>query len=227
MLVLSCTAMGQPASPPAPQRGTGGGSTNGSPGAGDFSRLWFDPTQLPAFTGVVERYLMDPEGKIERLLFREGPQVILPPPVGDEVEKAVEPGRSIIVWGIRARRAPVITMLAWATDSNAQPNFVERPRWGIPGFNAGSQTIEVSGDVQAPLYTPQGDPMGAILQDGMVIRLPPDVAAAMGGRLSPGSKLAASGQGTAGPLGRSLDADRIGDSLATLGPLPRPAEKRP
>ena len=176
---------------------------------------------------MVERYLTDPEGRIERLLFREGPQVILPQDAGQAVMQAIGPGNGIVVWGIRARRAPVITMLAWARDMNTPPNFVERPSWGVQGFRAGSQVIEVAGEVVAPLYTPQGEPMGAILQDGMVVRVSPEVAAALGGRLSPGAKLAASGHGSSGPLGRSVNADRIGESLATLGPLPTPAEKRP
>src|SRR3712207_9536353 len=35
------------------------------------SGLWFDPTQLPSFTGTVERYLINPRGEVDRLLFRD------------------------------------------------------------------------------------------------------------------------------------------------------------
>ncbi|UPG71683.1 hypothetical protein MVG78_14120 [Roseomonas gilardii subsp. gilardii] len=198
-----------------------------APPSTEDGRLWFDPTQLPSFTGVVERYLLNPEGKIDRLLFREGPQIILPGPVGSEVERQVAPGQSIVVWGIRARKAPVIIMLAWAKDTNSAPRFVERPSWGIGTYRSGQQDVEVSGQIVAPLYTPQGDSMGVILQDGMVIRLPPSVAEAMGDRLAVGREIAASGRGVSGEHGRAVDAERIGANLAALGALTSPAEKRP
>ena len=41
--------------------------------------LWFDPAQLPSFTGAVGRFLPTPDGKIERLVFKEGPQIVFPP----------------------------------------------------------------------------------------------------------------------------------------------------
>ena len=202
-----------------------GGSV--APPSTEDGRLWFDPTQLPSFTGVVERYLLNPEGKIDRLLFREGPQIILPGPVGNEVARKIEPGQSIVVWGIRARKAPVIIMLAWAKDTNSTPRFVERPSWGIGTYRSGQQEVEVSGQIVAPLYTPQGDSMGVILQDGMVIRLPPSVAEVMGDRLAVGREIAASGRGVSGEHGRAVDAERIGDNLAALGPLAGSVEKRP
>ncbi|WP_424134266.1 hypothetical protein [Roseomonas chloroacetimidivorans] len=189
-------------------------------------RLWFDPTQLPSFTGVVDRYLINPEGKTDRLLFREGPQVIFPEDVADGIMAAVEPGHSIIVYGIRARRAPVIMMLAWAKDSSMQPRFVDRPAWTFPEFRASNEPLQVSGTVRAPLYTPQGDVIGAILDEGVVIRLPAGVAAALGDRLSPGHSIAASGHGaTVLGRGKALDADRIGETPDKLEPLPASAEQ--
>ena len=196
------------------------------PPGGAANRLWFDPTQLPSFTGVVERYLINPAGQVDRLLLREGPQVILPAQVVDELRRAVPVGSGIVVWGVRARRAPVITMLAWgAREGDSAPRFVERPAWGVPSFDVGMQPVEVAGEVVAPLYTPQGDVMGAILQDGMVVRVSPDAATALGERLGVGRQVAAAGVGTIGPVGRAVDAERIGDSLGSLGPLPGAAER--
>ncbi|WP_159349814.1 hypothetical protein [Roseomonas harenae] len=187
------------------------------------TRLWFDPTQLPSFTGVVDRYLLTPEGKTDRLLFREGPQVIFPEHVADEIMAAVEPGRSIIVYGIRARRVPAITLLAWAKDSSAPPRFVDRPAWSFSEFRAADERLEVSGTIRSPLYTPQGDVLGAILDEGVVIRLPVDIAAALGDRLNTGRSIAAAGRGaTVEGRGKALDADRIGETPDKLGPLPAP-----
>ncbi|MFC0410368.1 hypothetical protein [Roseomonas elaeocarpi] len=183
-------------------------------------RLWFDPTQLPSFTGVVERYLINPEGKIDRLVFREGPQVILPDPVGTDVMAAVPVGKDIMVWGIRARQAPVITMLAWAPNAETPPRFVERPSWGIGGYHAGTEALQVEGEVSATLLTPQGVSMGAILADGTVLRLPPAVAQAVGDRLSAGRHVAAAGHGLRNDKGTAIDVERLGDTPQALQPLP-------
>src|SRR5690349_18182921 len=83
---------------------------------GDF---WFDPTQLPSFTGTVERYLPNPRGETDALIFREGPQIVFPPDIADAVKQAAPPGRPLVAWGIRARNAPVITMLAFAPTGDA------------------------------------------------------------------------------------------------------------
>jgi len=111
--------------------------------AGDF---WFDPTQLPSFTGTVERYLLNPRGETDALLFREGPQVVFPPDAAQAVHGVAVPGRPIVVWGIRARNAPVITMLAFAASSDATPQVVERLYWrfgarlAVPGHGHAEQS---------------------------------------------------------------------------------------
>jgi len=193
---------------------------------GSEGRLWFDPTQLPSFTGVVDRYLVNPDGKTDRLLFREGPQVIFPDTVAEEIMAAVATGHPIVVYGIRARRAPVITMLAWAKDGSSAAHFVERPTWTFPVFHAADERLEVSGTVRAPLLTAQGDSIGAILEDGSVVRVPLGVAAALGDRLAAGKTIAAAGRGASiADRGKALDAERIGEAPDKLEPLPTPVER--
>jgi hypothetical protein len=193
---------------------------------GSAGRLWFDPTQLPSFSGVVDRYLLTPEGKTDRLLFREGPQVLFPDHVADDIMTAVPTGRSIVVYGIRARRAPAIMLLAWSKDGDTQPHFVDRPSWTFPEYRAADERLQVSGTVRTPLYTPQGDVIGVVLDEGVVIRLPAGVAAAMGDKLAVGHSIAASGRGASVEnRGKALDADRIGESPDQLEPLPAPAER--
>ncbi len=194
---------------------------------GGAGRLWFDPTQLPSFTGVVERYLVNPEGRTDRLLFRDGPQIIFPEHVAEGIEAGSPVGRNIVVYGIRARRAPAITMLAWTKDGDTPVQFVDRPAWTFPEYRAGDQQLEVEGEVRAPLLSAQGDAIGAILDDFTVVRVPLGVATALGDRLGAGRRLAAVGRGaTVANKGRSLDAERIGEARNRLEALP-PAVERP
>ncbi len=185
-------------------------------GAAEF---WFDPTQLPSFTGTVERYLLNPQGGTDALLFREGPQVVFPPDVAQAVRRVAPVGRPIVVWGIRARSAPVITMLAFAPAADAPPTLVDRFYWRADRQPPPERMLSVAGTVRAPFYESQGQVSGAVLDDGTVVMLPPGRAEAERALLQPGARLAASGSGTEGPDGRALLANRIGDKPETLRPL--------
>ncbi len=199
------------------------------PAAGANARsFWFDPTQLPSFTGTVERFLINPRGDTDALLFREGPQIVFPPEFGDAVRRAVPPGHGIIVWGIRARSAPVITMLAFAPNAEAEPVMVERFYWRLLGRAATEQAarLTVEGTVKAPYYTPQGEVAGAVLEDGTVVTVPPGTAEPLRDLLRQGAKLAAEGRGVAGNESRALAAERIGETPGSLRELPPPAAPR-
>ncbi|MDB5374308.1 MAG: hypothetical protein JWP04_2950, partial [Belnapia sp.] len=185
------------------------------------SDLWFDPTQLPSFTGTVERYLPNPRGETDALVFREGPQIVFPPDVADGVRAAAPAGRPLIVWGIRARSAPVITMLAFAPSTEVTPVVVERFYWHLTGRQAidGAAALTLEGVVRQPYYTPQGEVAGAILEDGSVVLLPAGTAEPFRDLLKPGQKLAAAGPGRAGDAGLALLATQIGAEPGAMRPV--------
>ncbi len=186
--------------------------------AGEF---WFDPTQLPSFTGTVERYLLNPRGETDALLFREGPQVVFPPDVADAVRGAAAVGKPIVVWGIRARSAPVITMLAFAPNTEVSPQVVDRFYWrlGARALPEQAQELQLQGVVKAPYYTPQGEVAGAILEDGSVVLLPRDAMEPFRDLLKAGAKLAASGRGHATDAGRAIFAESLGEAPDRLRPV--------
>ena len=185
------------------------------------SDLWFDAMQLPSFTGTVDRYLLNPRGETDGLLFREGPQVVFPPDVAAAVRNMAPVGRPIVVWGIRARNAPVITMLAFAPNAETVPGVVERFYWRGSGYVVGesAQRIAVAGTVRQPYYTPQGEVAGAVLEDGTVILLPAGAAEPVRDLLRRGARLAAHGAGAARDSGRAITADMIGENLDALRPV--------
>jgi hypothetical protein len=186
--------------------------------------LWFDPTQLPSFTGTVERYLPNPLGEVDGLIFREGPQVVFPPDVAEAVRRDAPAGKSVIIWGIRARRAPVITMLAFAPSSDATPVVVDRFYWRLGGRMAqeGGTALRLSDTVKQPYYTPQGEVAGAILEDGSVVLVPASAVAGVQDMLKAGQALAAAGPGRDGPDGRALLAERLGPSPDAMRPVAGP-----
>lgn len=193
-----------------------------APVARQSGDLWFDPTQLPSFTGTVERYLVNPRGETDALLFREGPQIVFPPDVADAVRRVAPPGRPLIVWGIRARGAAVITMLAFAHGTDATPQVVERFYWRLSGRRAPDPGARVAfaGTVKQPYFSPQGEVAGAILEDGTVILLPQGATDGFRDLLKPGAKLAAEGIGQDNEAGRAVLADRLGEAAGNLRPVP-------
>jgi hypothetical protein len=183
--------------------------------------LWFDPTQLPSYSGRLERWLINPAGETDRGLFREGSQFVFPPADADDLTGAIQPGGPLTVWGIRARSAPVITMLAWAKSDAEPANFVARPAW-FASTARGTQRLAVAGQIAGPLLSPQGDAMGVLLANGDSLRLAPGVHAALGERLDVGGQIAAEGLGTRRGTVASIDAARIGPNAESLAPLPEP-----
>lgn len=180
--------------------------------------LWFDPTQLPAYSGRVARWLLHAGGEVDRGQFREGTQFVFPPSEADALMRSVELGGALTVWGIRARAAPVVTMLAWARAEADPAIFVERPTW-FAREARGAERLALAGKVAAPLLSPQGEPMGVILDSGSVIQLPAALHARLAARLEPGKEVAAAGPGSRRGELAAIDAEQLGASAATLATL--------
>lgn len=184
--------------------------------------LWFDPTQLPSFTGTVDRFLPNPDGEVDRLIFKEGPQIVFPPDAFEAVRQIAPKGQKLVVWGIRARSAAVITMLAFAVPDGA-PTVLDRFYWRpAPPRPQGRREMTLIGKVWAPYLSPQGQTEGAILESGDVIRVEPPAAGGFKKRFAEGAPILAAGRGADTPLGKAIDADRVGESVDTLEAVPQP-----
>jgi hypothetical protein len=182
--------------------------------------LWFDPTQLPSFTGTVDRFLPTPEGKVDRLVFKEGPQIVFPPDAYEALRQVASKGQRLVVWGIRARHAAVITMLAYGAPER-EPTVLDRFYWRPEPLGEESRPeMTLIGKVWQPYLSPQGHPAGAILENGDVVRVEPSAAGRLKDRLAEGARLVAAGPGAETPLGKAIDAKRIGETVDKLDPVP-------
>ena len=183
--------------------------------------LWFDPTQLPSFTGTVDRFLPTPDGKVDRLVFKEGPQIVFPPDAYDALREVAAKGQPLVVWGIRARHAAVITMLAYGPP-DGEPTVLDRFYWRPePVREQGRRDMMLIGKVWQPYLSPQGQTAGAILENGEVIRIEPFAAGHFKDRLAEGARIVAAGTGVETSLGKAIDAERIGEAIDKLDPVPQ------
>jgi hypothetical protein len=66
------------------------------------------------------------------------------------------------------------------------------------------------------LHGPRGDLNGVLLEDGTIVRLPPEEADRLAAQLAPGQPLYVEGDGIAGPLGKVIAAQQVGPSQSQL-----------
>jgi hypothetical protein len=173
----------------------------------------------PIATGTVSRLLPDADGNVEGLLLSDGTQVRFPPHMSQELAAAIKPGSAVNVEGYReaggAVRARVITDQATrrsVTEHDAAPSTVP------PNLHStGLGPLTAEGRIQHLMRDPAGDVNGVVLEDGSVVRFPPNVRRQFPGVLQPGISISASGYGMQSEYGRALNA-------ATLGAGDRPPQ---
>jgi hypothetical protein len=190
LLVLTCVASAR--------------AETSSSGAGE---VWFDPKQLPTFTGTIDRFLIDAGGRTDGVLLKEGPQIILAVELGERLRTALHEGDRVTVYGIRARNAPVITALAVQLPGAAS-SIVLHPGLdqlrAAPPVRPGATTLSASGKIKTVLRGIDGSPNGAVLEDGTIVHVPSGMAS--GSLLEEGKAVTVQGVGHAGPEGRSIAA---------------------
>lgn len=191
----------------------------------------YDPEQLPATRGRVAQWSLTPRGDVDGLILEDGTQVHMPPHLGPRLVDAIRPGDAVTVRGLRARALPLVQALSVTDDASGRTVQDDGPRAAPPPPKPpgpAGQWTEVDGRIRQLLYGPRGDNNGVLLEDGTQVRVPPRSAAAA--QLQPGHRLVAQGYGIAGPYGRVLDAQMIGESpsqLVQVGPPKRPRGPRP
>jgi hypothetical protein len=182
----------------------------------------------PLVTGALKRFVINPEGEIDGLLFQDGTLAKFPPHMASELTAAVKPGDPVSLRGFREPAGTVKALVI--TNEATKRAVVEHPpapdmrkvpkhlRFALLG------RLQASGKVERLLYGKKGEMNGVMLDDGTIVRFPPHVAYQFGGQLQPGQTIAVEGVGTQNEYGRALEAMAVGTSSQTLQPIyERPA----
>ncbi|WP_213779382.1 hypothetical protein [Caballeronia sp. dw_276] len=179
-------------------------------------------TTASVTTGVVKRYLINPEGDIDGLLLGDDSLVRFPPHVGASVAAIAAPGDSIRVNGFAepggALRVQQVTNTRSGQSAIDQPPAVNTQRLPPSLRGVGLVKLDASGRVLKVTTAPRGEPDGVLLADGTVIKLTPPGARQFPALLQPGALVAAHGYGTRNRFGQSLQATSFG-TPGNLTPL--------
>jgi len=185
----------------------------------------YDPQQLPMLQGKVAQYSLTPRGDVDGLILEDGTEVHLPPHLGAQLVFAIKPGDRITIHGLKARAIAMVQAISVTNDATGATVTDDGPG-GPRGPRDRGQPLSAQGHIKTQLHGPRGDLNGVLLEDGTIVRLPPDEADRLAAQLAPGQPLYVEGDGVAGPLGRVIAAQQIGPSQSQLaqvqGPPPPP-----
>jgi hypothetical protein len=191
-----------PPSPPSPP----------PPPARDSGPLDGAPANV---SGVVRRFLINPDGEVDGMLLADNTLVRFPPHVGRQVASAMSLGDAVNVSGFAQQpdgtlRASLIsdTKSGRSIADQPPPADAQRPPDSLGGI--GLAKLTAVGRVLRVTTAPRGELDGVLLADGTVIKLTPPAALQFANLLRPGTTVAAQGYGTHNQYGEALQATAFG-----------------
>jgi len=187
---------------------------------------WLDSDYLPEVTGTVARFLLNPHGESDGMILTDGSEVHFPPHMSREVCKAIRPGQTIKVRGVRPRSANLIAAVAIETsdgerivDDGPSKDREEEKKVRKHAAKEEGKPIQAEGVVQRALHGPKGEVRGALLEDGRIIRVPAHEVEGIAELLTLGARLAVRGEGLATEFGTVIEAREVGTSDDSLRPF--------
>jgi hypothetical protein len=186
--------------------------------------LW-DPTQLPATRGTVKQYTLTPRGDVDGLILNDGTEVKLPPHLTSQIVFAIRPGDTVTIRGLKAFALPLIDAAAVTNDATGT-TVVDNGRPGGPDRWTTQQTV--SGRIAAALHGKRGEVNGALLDNGVTLRIPPFEAERLQAWLQPGQMVTVRGTSLVTALGTMIDVTAIGaapDQMTELAVRPSAGPK--
>lgn len=189
---------------------------------------WLDPDYLPATTGKLQRFLLNPHGDVDGLLLEDGTQVHTPPHLSHELLHKLGPGDAVTVHGVKPRHADLIVAVAIDIANGERiadhgPPHHEPPHHKHPPM----QDTEHHGTIRQLLHGPKGNVHGALLHDGVVVRFPPHCADAVKPLLGGDAPLQVRGHALKTPHGTVIEAQALGNGETVVHVHPKPKPKLP
>ncbi|HEY1431630.1 MAG TPA: hypothetical protein VGF39_08395, partial [Stellaceae bacterium] len=163
-------------------------------------------------------------GDVDGLILEDGTEIHLPPHLGAQLVFAIKPGDRVTVHGLKARAIPMVQAMSVTNDATSATVTDNGPD-GPAGPRGRGQPLSAEGHIKAQLHGPRGDLNGVLLEDGTIVRLPPDEAERLAAQLAPSQPLYVEGDSVVSPLGKVIAAQQFGPSQSQLaqvqGPPPR------
>ncbi len=191
----------------------------------------YDPAQLPRFEGQVQQFTLSPRGDIDGLILKDGTEVKTPPHLSTAIAYAIKPGDTVTIHGLKAAALPLVQASAITDRASGRTLVDTGPEPRPPGVAAAGPSsggvIAIQGAVRMSLHGARGEINGVLLQDGTVLRFPPEAATDLTNLLQPGKTLVAEGAQLMSPVGKVMEVSAIGPTRAQLTPVVGPPDPGP
>ncbi len=172
--------------------------------------------------GVLEQYVMNPDGEVDGLLLVDGTQIKFPAPISSDMTGLIKPKERIRVQGQRQNarlvKALSITNMTSGKSLTAPSASGVRPP-PVASKAAARKPLQADGKIRFVLHGAGGETEGAVLENGTVLRIPPPAAAKFESLLQVGKEISVKGEGTENQFGRSIEVKEIGAPGGTLTPI--------
>lgn len=164
-------------------------------------------------TGEVQQYLLNPEGKVDGLLLKNGLQVKFPPHMGDSLVAMVTQGTKVTIsgkpglstrFGQEVKARSITNSQTGQTLLTLPPTIPPQP----PSLSNYS-TLSVEGTAQHWLVGHRGEINGVIVSNGAIVKFPPTVGNQLVNTANVGDKIQAQGFGTRDRYGQILQATAL------------------
>ncbi|MEG4574461.1 hypothetical protein QUA56_17460 [Microcoleus sp. N3A4] len=195
-------------------------------------QMAFEPLPPPeagetTFTGQVQQYLLNPEGKVDGVLLSNGLQVKFGPHMGDSLVAMIAPGVGVSVSGtpgVSTRFGQEVKAKS-ITNSQTNQTLVKQPPAvpPQPPLQSNYSNLSVEGTAQQWLVGHRGEINGVILSSGAQVKFPPHVGMQLLSLAKAGDKVQAEGFGTSNSYGQVLQATGLrvdGQSVSFDPPNP-------
>lgn len=180
------------------------------------------------FTGKVQQYLLNPEGKVDGILLDNELQVKFPPHMGDSLVSMITLGAKVTVSGtpgISTRFGQEVKAYS-ITNSQTGQTLVEQPPIAPPQppLQSDYSNFSVEGTAQHWLVGHRGEMNGVALSNGAIVKFPPHVGMQLLSFTKAGDNVKAEGFGTRNRYGQVLQATALtvnGQSVSFDPPKPK------
>lgn len=212
------TATPPGAEPPDPQVSGAPGGRPGGPGgpAGQGAPLG----ATTSISGIVDQYLLNPEGEADGLLLQSGTQIHFPPHLSEQLQSTVRPGIKVSINGFAegassfaATSITNITNQKSVSDAGPPPPGLRVPPT-LRGVNL--KKLKAQSTIKILLRGPRGETNGFVLADKTVVRMPPETAFALSSIFQVGQSMTVEGYGTESKAGKCLEATALGTANQPL-----------
>lgn len=187
---------------------------------------WIDPTSLPALSGEVERFIINPHGDLDGVVLAGGTLVHFAPHLSEVVATAIRPGDPITVHGVQLRGVNMVAAVSLIAKSGdvildegpeAHAKKLMR-KHGRPK----RQKLDTRGTVRLSLFDPKGRLRGALLDDGTVLRVGAKEAPRFADLLEPAAAIEVRGEGLETTHGRVIEVSEIAAAGSKLKSVKSP-----